>query len=172
MSRWISIILHRKEIDMRKNPWYEKYSFIVFTLIALMGVTMAIQMMVAPGTAMSYLADFDHPIPGVLLNDPDGRKFFLVLIQWIGATLLGCDFLTLVIALTAWRKGDRWAWFAFLYWPFLFIFHYSLYRPGPHKILPLVMLTLAVVTLASNARRMLGSTQPREQQVTAKPQTQ
>lgn len=157
---------------MHNNPWYEKYSFIVFTLIALMGVTMAIQMMVAPGTAMSYLADFDYLIPEALLNDPNGRGFFLVLIQWIGATLLGGDFLTLVIALTAWRKGDRWAWFAFLYWPFLFIFHYSLYRPGLHKILPLIMLTLAVLALASNARRLLGSTQLREQQVTVKPQTQ
>ena len=157
---------------MRNNPWYEKYSFIVFTLIAVMGVTMAIQMMVAPGTAMSYLADFDYPIPNVLLNDPNGREFFLVLIQWIGATVLGGDFLTLVIALTAWRKGDRWAWFAFLYWPFLFIFHSSLYRPGPHKILPLVLLTLVVVILASNARRMLGSTQSSEQHVAANPQTQ
>ena len=141
---------------MRNNPWYEKYSFIVFLLIAVIGMAQAIQMMVAPETGMNLLADFGYVIPNALLNEPAGITFYLFLIQWIGATLFGGDFLTACIALTAWRKGEKWAWFAFLYWPFLFIYHFSLYRPGPHKYLPLIMLVLVTVALVSNARRFLA----------------
>jgi hypothetical protein len=154
---------------MLNNPWYEKYSFIVFLFIAVIGLTLAIQMMILPESAINILGDFDYPIPEVLSNEPAGSAFFLVLIQWIGAVLFGSDFLTACIALTAWRKGDKWAWFAFLYWPFLFSFHYSLYRPGTHKILPLIMLFLVVITLLSNARRFLAPTHTAEH-LSANPQ--
>lgn len=148
---------------MHNNPWYEKYSFIVFLLIALIGMAQAIQMMIAPETAVNLLADFGYVVPAALLNESAGTAFYLFLIQWIGAVLFGGDFLTACIALTAWRKGEKWAWFAFLYWPFLFIYHFSLYRPGPHKNLPLIMLLLVVVTLLSNARRFLAPAKTAEQ---------
>lgn len=154
---------------MRKNRWYEKYSFIVFLLIAGIGMAQAVQMMVAPEAGRSLLASFGYPIPGALLNDPAGTEFYLFLIQWIGAVLFGGDFLTACIALTAWRRGDKWTWFAFLYWPFLFAFHFSLYRPGPHKYPPLFMLVLVSITLILNARRFIGRSQHFEQ-LTADPQ--
>lgn len=147
---------------MHNNRWYQKYSFIVFLLIAGIGMAQAIQMMIAPVAGRSLLAGFGYPIPDVLLNDRTGSEFYIFLIQWIGAVLFGGDFLTACIALTAWRKGDRWAWFAFLYWPFLFAYHFSLYRPGPHKYPPLMMLTLVVITLLINSRRFLGRSQPVE----------
>ncbi|MGD2048143.1 MAG: hypothetical protein PVH03_01540 [Chloroflexota bacterium] len=147
---------------MRNIPWYEKYSFIVFLLIAVIGMVQAIKMMIAPETGMNLLADFGYVIPNVLLNESAGITFYLFLIQWIGATMFGGDFLTACIALTVWRKGEKWAWFAFLYWPFLFIYHFSLYRPGPHKYLPLIMLVLVAVTLVSNARRFLAPVQTAE----------
>jgi hypothetical protein len=145
---------------MRNNPWYEKYSFIVFLLIAAIGMAQAVQMMIAPETGRNLLAGFGYPVPDALVNDPAGSEFYLFLIQWIGAVLFGGDFLTACIALTAWRKGDKWVWFAFLYWPFLFVCHFSLYRPGPHKYPPLIMLVLVVSTLLLNAHRFLGRSQP------------
>lgn len=148
---------------MRNSPWYHKYSFVVFLLIAAIGISQAILMMVSPEAGINTVAGFGYPVPEVLVNEQAGSEFFLFLIQWIGAVLLGGDFLTAFIALTAWRKGEKWAWFAFLYWPFLFSYHFSLYRPGPHKYPPLFMLILVIVTLASNARRFLTSSQPAEQ---------
>lgn len=142
---------------MRNQPWYHKYSFLVFLLIAAIGISQAIQMMVVPESGYNLLAGFGYLLPEGLSTEPAGREFTLFLIQWIGAVLFGGDFLTACIALTAWRRGDRWAWFAFLYWPFLFLYHFSLYRPGPHKYPPIFMLVLVVITLAVNARRFLAS---------------
>ncbi len=155
---------------MSQNPWYYKYSFVVFLLIAAIGVLQAIQMMIIPEAGYNLLAGFGYPIPEALSIEPVGREFTLFLIQWIGAILFGSDFLTAVIALTAWRKGEKWAWFAFLYWPFLFLYHFSLYRPGPHKYPPLFMLVLVVITLSVNARRFLATDQVGEQQLTVNPQ--
>ncbi len=147
---------------MRNNPWYHKYSFFVFILIAVIGISQAIQMMIAPESGYNLLAGFGYPIPEALSNEPVGIEFTLFLIKWIGAVLLGSDFLTACIALTAWRRGDKWAWFAFSYWPFLFLYHFSLYRPGPHKYPPLFMLLLVVITLLVNVRRFFTPTQAAE----------
>jgi hypothetical protein len=154
---------------MRNNPWYHKYSFVVFLLVAVIGVSQAIQLMVAPGSGYSLLAGFGYAIPESLSGEPIGREFTLFLIQWIGAVLFGGDFLTAFIALTAWRKGEKWAWFAFLYWPFLFLYHFSLYRPGPHKYPPLFMLVLVVITLSVNARRFLAPGSITEAKLAANP---
>ncbi len=142
---------------MRDNPWYHRYSFLVFLMIAGIGMSQAVQMMVAPESGYNLLAGFGYPLPEGLSTGPVGRDFTLFLIQWIGAILFGGDFLTACIALTAWRKGDKWAWFAFLYWPFLFLYHFSLYRPGPHKYPPIFMLVLVVIALSVNARRFLAT---------------
>lgn len=155
---------------MQKNPWYHKYSFIVFLFIAVIGIWQAVRMMVAPESGYALLEDFGYPVPYALSVDLAGTAFFLFLIKWIGAVLLGSDFLTACIALTAWRKGEKWAWFAFLYWPFLFAFHFSLYLPGPHKNLPIFMLILVVITLAGNARRFFAGGQNARQKLTANPQ--
>ncbi len=155
---------------MRSSPWYHKYSFFVFLLIAVIGISQAIQLMIAPESGYNLLAGFGYPMPEALSNEPIGREFTLFLIQWIGAVLFGGDFLTAFIAITAWRKGEKWAWFAFLYWPFLFLYHFSLYRPGPHKYPPLFMLVLVVVTLSVNARRFLAADRMTEQQFTVNPQ--
>jgi len=144
---------------VRREPWYHKYSFLVFILIGLIGVSQAILMLVNPESGINLLAGFGYEIPDSLMNQPAGRDFTLFLVQWIGAVLFGGDFLTLCIAVTAWRRGERWAWFAFLYWPLLFITHFSLYRPGPHKYPPLMMLVLVVITMLANARRFLSPSQ-------------
>ena len=97
---WLFLKRSYKEMDMHKNPWYEKYSFLVFLLIAGIGMAQAVQMMVAPEAGRSLLAGFGYPIPDALINDPDGSVFYLRYSSMSAVTLMATGYFALSVVET------------------------------------------------------------------------
>ena len=56
--------------------------------------------------------------------------------------------LTVAIAATAFRRGERWAWFAFWVWPLFFVVHWSAFF-----VVDFVFAVLGVAALALTAPR-------------------
>ena len=67
--------------------------------------------------------------------------------------LLGSNVLTIFIALTAYRRANKWAWWAFWYWPLMFASHFILYREGTLRYVQVFLLILSVATLLANYRK-------------------
>lgn len=141
---------------MKNEKWFEKYSGIVFILIAVTGLIPAIQMLLSPSSAQSFFAGFGHPIPESILADQSESEFLTFVIRWIGTILIGGNVLTIFIASTAWREGEKWAWFAMCYWPLMFASHYFMYGEVFLKTAQLIWVALTLVTLGSNFSRFFS----------------
>lgn len=68
---------------------------------------------------------------------------------------IGLDLFGLLIAVTAFRRGERWAWLAFCYWPVLFATHFVTYRSG-FRYAQLLWLVLTIAALAATYRKVWG----------------
>ncbi len=147
---------------MNSSPWYQKYSYFVFLLFAAAGIYHWIPMIVSPVESTGVLADLGYPVPAGLLSEAYGRSFFQFLMRWIGVSAIGGDILTAFIALTAWRRGERWSWIAFWLWPIVLFSSYLLYQPGPVKNAPLMFTVLLVVTLVANTSRFFATSRSAE----------
>ena len=67
----------------------------------------------------AFLATLFGVFPGAWF-EKDGDRDAALLTATYGAVAV---VLTVVIAANAFRRGERWAWFAFWVWPLFFIFH-------------------------------------------------
>jgi hypothetical protein len=81
-----------------------------------------------------------------------------------GAGLLISGLLTLAICLTAFRRGERWAWFAMWAWPLgiaaiMVLVAGSMREPGTEIPVPIISgaitIVISAVTLSLSARRYL-----------------
>lgn len=86
--------------------------------------------------------------------------------HWATTGTIGFDLLALLVAVTAFRRGERWAWFAFLYWPVLFTTHFFTYESG-FRYAQLVWVTLSVAALLATRRKTFGRSATRVEAVVA-----
>jgi hypothetical protein len=56
-----------------------------------------------------------------ITSDPDAVSYISVNFQWLGLLGFGLGILTMVAAYAAFRRGARWAWYAFWLYPLLFL---------------------------------------------------
>lgn len=136
--------------------WYERYSWLLFVLIAISGIVPALQLLVTPMSGTGLFAGFGQPVPDSLLADPAESSFLAFVLRWIGTVLIGENLLTGFIAVTAWREGRTWAWLAMWYWPLLFAAHFFMYGDVLLRDLQLVWVALTILVLASNYRRFFA----------------
>jgi hypothetical protein len=135
---------------MPDENWYQKYSWLVWVIVALSGLIPAVQLFVAPSSGLSFFAGMGHPVPESILSNPQESAFLEFLLRWIGTVLFGGNILTLFIAATAWRERARWAWIAMWYWPLMFASHYLIYSDGFLKKAQVVWVVLTLLVLGSN----------------------
>jgi len=103
----------------------------VFVLISTAGLVMACRAMAAPETFLGMLpAVSGIDALGIASRDAEAASALGFLGRWVGTALFGANAITLVLALGAYRNGDRTAWWAFWYWPALFASHALMYVPG------------------------------------------
>ena len=142
---------------MSSEKWYEKYSWLVFILVALTGLIPAIQLLISPMSGQTFFAGFGHPIPESILSDANESAFVAFVMRWIGTVLLGGNALTIFIAAAAWQKGEKWAWFAMWYWPLMFATHYLMYGDGFLKNLQIFWVALTLGVLVANFSRFFSA---------------
>lgn len=128
---------------MERDAWYRRYAWLLFVLVGVSGLIPGIQLLVAPLSGESYLRTFGHPVPEVVFASEEGVSFLAFFLQWTGIMVIGVDLLTVLIASTAFRRGEKWAWYAFWYWPFVFGAHFFMYAGG-FRNTQLVWLVLTV----------------------------
>lgn len=107
----------------------QRASWLVFLLFALLGFLFGV-------------------FPGTWFADDIERDS-----QWLVATYAAVAVaLTVVVALTAYRRGERWAWWVFWIWPAFFLVHGLVFFYGD-----LALAALGVGTLLLSRPRTVGS---------------
>jgi hypothetical protein len=127
----------------------EKHGWKLFFVIGSFGTIASVGMLVDPAVGFGMLNGLGPAIPAGFTSDP----FAAFLVRWIATTLLGGNVLTLAVAATAFRRGERWAGVAFLYWPAMFLSHLILYKVGPMSLVQLMWLSLTIPALVVHFRR-------------------
>ncbi len=123
---------------VRRHGWK------LFIVIALAGLVPCVLLLFAPHVAPTVYGTFGHEVPAAVTDS----EFFLLLSRWVGTVLVGGNLLTVFIASTALRRGERWAWWAMWYWPAMFASHLVMYE-GSSRISQAVWLTLSVAVLVA-----------------------
>lgn len=59
--------------------------------------------------------------------------------RWIGMLTVGFAIFTIAVSLTAYRRGERWAWYAFWYWPIFWVLAALYTWPGAFLLLFLIV---------------------------------
>ncbi len=125
------------------GPMIIKHSWKLFTFIGTLGLVASIAMMIEPTIGLSMLAGVSPTAPSGPL-DP----FTAFSIRWTATALFGCNALTIAIAATAFRRGERWAGVALSYWPLMFASHLLMYRWSAMSVVQVAWIALTVPALA------------------------
>lgn len=103
---------------------FRRWAWIVFVLVAIVAFLFG----VFPGTWFE--------------EEPVDRD-----LQWLVTTYAGVAVaLTIAIAATAFRRGERWAWVAFWAWPLFFVVHGVVFFPVDLAFAAVAVLALLVST--------------------------
>jgi hypothetical protein len=142
-----------------QDTWYERAAWIYFALLSGTVLPLALLVYLDPSTGEQLWARFGHDLPAAVATDPAATAYVEFISHWAATGTIGFDLFGLLIALTAFRRGERWAWLAFCYWPALFATHFVTYDSG-FRYLQLVWLALSIGALAATHRKVWTSGPP------------
>lgn len=137
---------------MKTEKWYARYSWIWFAALTGSVLPLALIIYVNPSAATDLWARFGYELPAAIAADGTAVEYVEFISHWATTGTIGFDLFGLFIAVTAFRRGERWAWLAFWYWPVLFITHFITYQSS-FRYLQLVWLTISVAALLATYRR-------------------
>jgi hypothetical protein len=137
---------------MRVDTWYERSAWIFFALLSGMVLPMAILIFFEPASATGMWARFGYELPAAVAADPAVTGYVHSISHWASTGSIGFNLFGLLIAVTAFRRGERWAWLAFCYWPVLFLTHFFTYT-STFRYAQLVWLTLSVAALLATREK-------------------
>jgi hypothetical protein len=138
---------------MTTETWRERAAWIYFAALCGSVLPIALWAYVDPSSTLDTWARFGHELPASIAADPDAVEYVEFIGHWASTGTIGFNLFGLLIAVTAFRRGERWAWLAFWYWPVLFATHFVTYESG-FRYAQLVWLTLSVAALLATYRRV------------------
>lgn len=121
-----------------------RHGWMLFVVVAVAGLVPALILWFAPGMAPTVFASTGHEVPDPVANS----EFFPFLVRWIASVLLGGNLITLILAPTLLKHGERWVWAAMWYWPLMFASHVALYQ-GSQRISQVVWTALTTGALVA-----------------------
>lgn len=131
---------------MMRKRWYEQAAWIWFALVSASVIPIVLLSYVNPEAAAGTWSRFGYEMPAVVRADPGATEYVEFISHWAATSTLGFDLLALLIAVTAFRAGARWAWLALWYYPLMFLTHFFTYTSG-FRYAQLVWLLLSVAAL-------------------------
>jgi Na+/melibiose symporter-like transporter len=137
---------------MSSETWYERAAWIWFALVSASVLPLTIAILIDPAQAEGVWTRFGYALPATIAGDPTAVAHVEFISHWAATGTLGFDLFGLLIAVTAFRRGERWAWLAFCYWPVLFAIHFATYQSG-FRYLQLAWLAGSVAALLATYRR-------------------
>jgi hypothetical protein len=135
------------------ETWYERAAWIYFALLTGTVLPLALMALVDPSSATDLWARFGYDLPPAVAADPAATEYVEFIGHWAATGTIGFDLFGLLIAVTAFRKGQRWAWLAFWYWPVLFATHFVTYTSA-FRYAQLLWLALSVGALLATYRKV------------------
>lgn len=127
----------------------QRHSHWLFVLIGGMGCVMSVAMLFDPTMGLRVLGGVGPEVP----VDAAADAFLMFAFRWTATAMFGSNVLTVLIALTAFRRGERWAGVALWYWPAMFASHLVMYRWGPMSYVQILWLALTIPVLAAHYAR-------------------
>jgi hypothetical protein len=133
-----------------KNPmnekFYEEYAWVVFLIIGVLVLIGAIPHTFGINTDPALVhAISGQTIDEIKISNPMLFNLYDFYFRGGGLSDLGFTFFLIVITLTAYRKGQKWAWYAFWFVPAYFLAWIALSFTTPEStsslLLPLILLT-------------------------------
>lgn len=112
---------------MLTEHWYERYAWIWFALLTGGVLPLALLTYVNPSSATALWERFGYALPAAVAADAAAVEYVTFISHWAITGTIGFDLFGLLIAVTAFRQGQRWGWVAFCYWPVMFATHFLTY---------------------------------------------
>lgn len=136
---------------MNEN-FYEKYSWVIFLVIGIMVVAGGLPHALGFNTDPTLFQTISgKTIDGLKISDPMFFNLYQFYFSGGGLSDLGFAFFLIVISLTAYRQGQKWAWYAFWVIPAYFLAWIILsltLPPGSRSSLLPPLMTIIVLSLA------------------------
>ena len=106
---------------------YERHSWIAFLVLGGLFSVLGIFAILAGAGWIS--PDYVAPVQVVSgmtwsqiqSSSPGSAKFITTVVGALGFAALGLGIFTIAVSATAYRRWERWAWYAMLYWPLISI---------------------------------------------------
>lgn len=117
------------------------FSWLIFAGLGVLMLIYAIYSFQLPHTEPSHWDWFIKP---------GNFRYYSTHWHGIGFLALGVGVFTVSVASTGFRRGERWAWYAFWYWPAYFLFHTLSTWPGVF-FLPLLLASVTGLLLPLRA---------------------
>lgn len=140
---------------MRTERWYERAAWIWFAGVSGTVLPLALWTFLNPASGTALWARFGYALPASVAADAAATEYVTFISHWSTTMTIGFDLFGLLIAVTAFRRGERWAWVAFCYWPLLFATHFVTYRSG-FRYAQLLWLLMSLAALAATYRKVWG----------------
>jgi hypothetical protein len=135
------------------QTWYERAAWIWFALLCASVLPLAAVAYVAPSAATGMWARFGYELPAAVMADATATAYVDFIGHWAITGTIGLDLFGLLIAVTAFRRGERWAWLAFWYWPAMFATHFVTYASA-FRYAQLVWIVASVAALLATYRKV------------------
>jgi hypothetical protein len=139
-------------INLTKEKFYEKYAWVVFLVIGVMVLLGAVPHTFGINTDPTLVQTISGQTIEELKNsNPMFFNLYNFYFSGGGLSDLGFAFFLIVISLFAYRQGQKWAWYSFLFVPAYFTAWIFLSLPLPTAsqsslITPLIVITALSLT--------------------------
>ena len=148
----------------------ERHAWKVFAILSVIVISFGVGDMLQGGeTFRSGEAVLFQGVTGMTWDelsaaDPGAARLIDQQVRSTGAVLLVLGLLSLTVCVTAFRRGERWAWFAMWTWPIWLVLVYVVFwivQPDLGSGIPVplisgtILLVITVATLALSNRRYM-----------------
>jgi hypothetical protein len=139
------------------ETWYERAAWIYLALVSAIALPLAALVHIDPTHSIGLWARFGYDLPAAVAGDPASMEYVQFIGHWASTGSIGFNLFGLLIAVTAFRRGQRWAWLAFWYWPVMFATHFATYTSS-FRYAQLLWLTFSLAALLATRRRVWAAT--------------
>lgn len=151
-----------------RGKWYERNAWVLFLVVGLpfplfgisallFGLSLSDFPVGLPGGPEAVEALTGHPWERVLAEDATAVTLLRGVSRMAGLALLGLAVLVLLVSTTAFRRGERWSWFALLVVPGFMLGLLLHELDGGFVHTPAIFLTISLAGLLLPIRVFFGS---------------
>lgn len=142
--------------NLVNEKFYEKYAWVVFLIIGVMVLVGAIPHTLGINTDPTLVQTIsDQTIDELKISNPMFFNLYDFYFRGGGLSDLGFAFFLIIISLTAYKQGQKWAWYAFWFVPAYFLAWIALSLNLPSEAQSSLFPPLVIIIVLSLAGLLL-----------------